>query len=87
MTCAWSTECLAGIFRNLAATVDANEQMLNELDSTIGDAEHGLNLKRGFSILMEKMDGFMALEPAKFIKRMGTTLAGAGCGSEWNWRN
>ena len=81
MTCVCTTDCLAGIFRNLAATVDANEQILNELDSTIGDAEHGLNLKRGFSILMEKMDGFMALEPAKFIKRMGTTLAGAGCGS------
>jgi dihydroxyacetone kinase-like protein len=81
MTCACTTDCLAGIFRNLAATVDANEQMLNELDSTIGDAEHGLNLKRGFSILMGKMDGFMSLEPAKFVKRMGTTLAGAGCGS------
>lgn len=62
-------------------TVVTNEQMLNELDGTIGDGEHGLNLKRGFSILMEKMESFSSFEPAKFVKKMGTTLAGAGCGS------
>lgn len=69
------------IFRNMAFTVNENEQMLNELDSTIGDAEHGLNLKRGFGILMDKMGTYSELDPAKFVKRMGTTLAGAGCGS------
>lgn len=69
------------IFRNMAATIEENEQYLNELDSTIGDAEHGLNLKRGFGIILEKLDGLGDLEPAQLVKRLGRTLAGAGCGS------
>jgi len=76
-----SVEQVKAIFRAMHNAAVVNEQMLNELDSMIGDAEHGLNLKRGFTILMEKMDSFSSLDPAKFVKRMGTTLAGAGCGS------
>jgi dihydroxyacetone kinase-like protein len=78
---ACSTEQFMQIFRDMASTVERNEEMLNDLDSTIGDAEHGLNLKRGFGIIIGKMDSLSGLEPAKFVKRMGTALAGAGCGS------
>lgn len=78
---ALTREQVVTIFRNMAATIEENEQYLNELDSTIGDAEHGLNLKRGFSILLEKLDELGDLEPAQLIKRLGRTLAGAGCGS------
>jgi phosphoenolpyruvate---glycerone phosphotransferase subunit DhaL len=69
------------IFKNMAETVVCNEQYLNELDSIIGDAEHGLNLKRGFSIILEKIDSFEEMEPAEVVKKIGTVLAGAGCGS------
>jgi dihydroxyacetone kinase-like protein len=69
------------IFKNMAQTVNENEQYLNELDSTIGDAEHGLNLKRGFGIILEKIDSLEELDPAEIVKKVGTVLAGAGCGS------
>jgi dihydroxyacetone kinase-like protein len=69
------------LFKNMAETVNQNEQYLNELDSLIGDAEHGLNLKRAFTIIMEKIDSFQELEAAEVVKRVGTVLAGAGCGS------
>jgi dihydroxyacetone kinase-like protein len=69
------------LFKNMAQTVNQNEQYLNELDSTIGDAEHGINLKRAFGIIMEKIDAFQEYEAAEVVKRVGTVLAGAGCGS------
>lgn len=78
---ACTREQILTIFRNMAATVNENEQYLNELDSTIGDAEHGLNLKRGFGLILEKLDSFSEYEPAEIVKRVGRTLAGAGCGS------
>lgn len=78
---ACTREQVLTIFRNLADTVNQNEQYLNELDSTIGDAEHGLNLKRGFGLIIERLDSFGEYEPAEMIKRVGRTLAGAGCGS------
>ncbi len=79
MSC--TSQQMITIFKNLAETVNQNEQYLNELDSIIGDAEHGLNLKRAFSIIMEKLDTFEPLEPAEIVKKVGTVLAGAGCGS------
>ena len=69
------------IFVKMAETVNQHEQYLNELDSIIGDAEHGLNLKRGFSIVTGKLDSVKDAEPAEIVKKLGTTLAGAGCGS------
>jgi dihydroxyacetone kinase-like protein len=74
-------EQMITLFKNMAATVNENEQYLNELDSIIGDAEHGLNLKRAFGIIMEKLDSFKDYDAAEVVKRVGTVLAGAGCGS------
>lgn len=79
MSC--STLQILTIFEKLAETVNQNEQYLNELDSFIGDAEHGLNMKRAFTIILDKLDSFKEYEPAEAVKRVGTVLAGAGCGS------
>ncbi len=38
-----------------AATLDANKAYLTELDSAIGDADHGTNVARGFRIIAEKL--------------------------------
>lgn len=74
-------KAVLGAFEAMIAAVNENEAMLNELDSTIGDAEHGLNLKRGFGIISGKLEVLKDLEPAMIIKKAGTALAGAGCGS------
>lgn len=69
------------VFTRMAETVAENERYLNELDTTIGDAEHGLNLLRGFEALSSKLLSLEGLEPAAIIRRAGMALAGAGCGS------
>ncbi len=38
-----------------AATLDDNKAYLTELDSAIGDADHGTNVARGFRIIAEKL--------------------------------
>ncbi|MCR4425129.1 MAG: dihydroxyacetone kinase subunit DhaL [Firmicutes bacterium] len=81
MNTVFTTEEVIAVFRRMADTVAENEQYLNELDSTIGDAEHGLNLKRGFGAVLAKLDSLKDMDPAAAIKRVGTTLAGSGCGS------
>lgn len=78
---ACTQEQVLTIFRRMADTINAHEQYLNELDSTIGDAEHGINLKRAFEVVLERLDSFGEYEPAEIFKRVGRTLAGAGCGS------
>lgn len=72
---------IVAIFEHMANAIFVNEEYLNELDSVIGDAEHGLNLKRGFTVVLGKLPEFAPLEPARIVEKVGTTLAGAGCGS------
>lgn len=69
------------LIKNMARVVAENEEYLNELDSGIGDAEHGLNLKRGFDAIMGRIDSLEGKPPHEVIKEAGTILASAGCGT------
>jgi dihydroxyacetone kinase-like protein len=40
-----------------AEAVTANAELLTELDSAIGDADHGVNLDRGFTAVTEALNG------------------------------
>ncbi|MBQ3446935.1 MAG: dihydroxyacetone kinase subunit L, partial [Synergistaceae bacterium] len=44
-------ECLSLI----AERITANKDYLTELDREIGDSDHGINMARGFSAVMEKL--------------------------------
>ncbi len=39
-----------------AEVLIANSEMLTDLDSKIGDADHGINMKRGFESVLKKID-------------------------------
>jgi len=41
---------------SLHKTYSENRQLLTELDSAIGDADHGINMNRGFSAVKAEMD-------------------------------
>ncbi len=38
-----------------AAVLKENKEYLTELDAAIGDADHGINMDRGFRKVMEKL--------------------------------
>ncbi|MFG3053630.1 dihydroxyacetone kinase subunit DhaL [Kitasatospora sp. NPDC048239] len=60
--------------RAVAAAVEQRQGELTELDSAIGDGDHGSNLQRGFSAVLTALDGLEPAGPGALLSRTGTTL-------------
>jgi phosphoenolpyruvate---glycerone phosphotransferase subunit DhaL len=58
----------------IAATVEQHRDHLTQLDSAIGDADHGVNLQRGFAAVSAALDGFEAGTPGEVLIKTGSTL-------------
>ncbi|NEM92228.1 dihydroxyacetone kinase subunit DhaL [Galbitalea soli] len=58
-------------FRDL---VTENRNYLTELDSAIGDADHGANMARGMAAVMEKVGASPATTADELFKSVGMTL-------------
>ncbi len=50
------TNTLIQIIRNIREVMKANEKYLTKLDADIGDADHGINMARGFDKVMELIE-------------------------------
>lgn len=57
-----------------AGVMDASKQYLTELDSAIGDADHGINMARGFGKVMEKLPTVTDKDIGNILKTVGMTL-------------
>jgi dihydroxyacetone kinase-like protein len=51
-----------------------NKTYLTELDSAIGDADHGVNMDRGFGAVEAKLPGVANSDIASILKTVGMTL-------------
>ncbi|SFR68454.1 dihydroxyacetone kinase subunit DhaL [Halogeometricum limi] len=69
-------EALIAAIENVAARIEAEKSTLTDLDSAIGDADHGNNMHRGFEAVVEKVDEFEEMSPADIVKTVGTTIIG-----------
>ena len=58
----------------IAAAVAEHTDRLTQLDSAIGDADHGVNLHRGFSAVVGALDGYEAATVGDVFIRTGSTL-------------
>jgi dihydroxyacetone kinase-like protein len=58
----------------IAAAVKENADYLTQLDSAIGDADHGVNLNRGFTAVIAALDGLAADGPGPVLTKTGMTL-------------
>ena len=58
----------------LAALYAENKEYLTELDSAIGDADHGVNLARGFREVNNKIPDMQEKDIANALKSTGMTL-------------
>lgn len=58
----------------VAARVKEQRDYLTQLDSAIGDADHGVNLDRGFSTVLTKLPGVADKDIGTVLKTVGTTL-------------
>jgi len=72
-------------FEAAAASLREQRDYLTQLDAAIGDADHGTNMDRGFSAVVEKLDG-LDEPPGKLITTVGQTLVstvGGASGPLW----
>jgi dihydroxyacetone kinase-like protein len=65
-----------------ASTIAENREHLTKLDSAIGDADHGINMNRGMSAALAKLDGLENGDVGTLLKTVGmaliSTVGGAG---------
>ena len=72
----------AEVFRawitSAAQVIEANRDHLTQLDAAIGDADHGINLARGFAAVVSALDAAdrraAAASPGKILILTGNTL-------------
>jgi dihydroxyacetone kinase-like protein len=60
--------------RTFAAEIEANKEYLTQLDAAVGDADHGINMQRGMSAVLGKLDAAGADDIGGLLKTVGMTL-------------
>ena len=70
-----------------AVAIRDQRDYLTQLDAAIGDADHGANMDRGFTAVVERLDGEASSEPpGKLLLTAGSTLVstvGGASGPLW----
>jgi dihydroxyacetone kinase-like protein len=60
--------------KSVANVLTENKDYLTELDSAIGDADHGANMFRGFQAVLAKLPGVTDKDIGTIFKTVGMTL-------------
>src|SRR6266487_5412469 len=61
--------------QRFAAEVEANKEYLTQLDAAIGDGDHGINMQRGMSAVVAKLDAQAGdQDVGALLKTVGMTL-------------
>lgn len=66
--------CVLAWLRRSADVLREQRVYLSDLDSAIGDADHGINMDRGFTAVMDKLPGVAEADVGTILKTVGTTL-------------
>jgi phosphoenolpyruvate---glycerone phosphotransferase subunit DhaL len=66
--------CVRRWLTEVAASLEAERDFLTQLDAAIGDADHGINMHRGFTAVMRRVDGLDAATPGRLLKTTGRTF-------------
>jgi dihydroxyacetone kinase-like protein len=69
-----TTDDLARFLELLASRLASQKDHLTELDAAIGDADHGINMDRGFAAVVAKLPELRAAGPGALLKGVGMTL-------------
>jgi phosphoenolpyruvate---glycerone phosphotransferase subunit DhaL len=60
--------------RTFAGVIAENKEYLTQLDSAIGDADHGINMNRGMQAVAAKLDDIPNGDIGAMLKTVGMTL-------------
>lgn len=62
------------IIINIAKVIEKNKEFLTELDANIGDADHGINMSKGFKAVVKKLSETNTGSISEILKMTGMTL-------------
>jgi len=62
------------LISRIADCIETNKDLLTELDSNIGDADHGINMSRGFQAIMGISTELSQLKFGEVLKKAGMTM-------------
>ncbi|OWY65569.1 dihydroxyacetone kinase subunit L [cyanobacterium TDX16] len=60
--------------QNFAAEIEQNKEYLTELDAAIGDADHGINMERGFKKVASQLSSVADKDISTILKTVSMTL-------------
>lgn len=63
-----------GAVEAIADAIKKNKDYLTDLDRAIGDADHGINMARGFDAVMAKLNTFESADLASGLRQIAMTL-------------
>jgi dihydroxyacetone kinase-like protein len=66
--------CILSWLRRSAEELHAQREYLTELDAAIGDGDHGINMDRGFTAVLDKLPSVTDADVGTILKTVGTTL-------------
>ncbi|HLI09304.1 MAG TPA: dihydroxyacetone kinase subunit DhaL [Ktedonobacteraceae bacterium] len=69
-----TTEDTIRWLQQVAVILHENRDFLTQLDSPIGDADHGINMDRGFQAVVEKLPALAGMDIGSTLKTVGSTL-------------
>ena len=69
-----SGEKVFHILKEISIRMDENKAFLSELDAAIGDGDHGLNMSKGFTAVVEKIKDEDKKDIGNILKKTGMIL-------------
>jgi phosphoenolpyruvate---glycerone phosphotransferase subunit DhaL len=71
-----TTGATLDLVKAMAATMKEHQRHLTQLDSAIGDGDHGNNMHRGFQAALESLEAANPETPSDALKAVSTALIG-----------
>ncbi len=69
-----ATEAARDLVKAMAAAMEEHRRHLTQLDSAIGDGDHGNNMHRGFQAALERLEAANPETPSDTLKAVSTAL-------------
>lgn len=69
-----NTEQVLRWLQRFATKIEQNKEYLTELDAAIGDADHGINMERGFKKLLTQLPGYSSKDIGSILKAVSMIL-------------
>jgi len=65
---------IIGIIKSIYKKIDDNKEYLSELDTEIGDGDHGTSMARGFKSLYDKLEELSGMDIGSILRKAGFEL-------------